>query len=64
MNSDGAARALEVMLAAEPASEDLVIESAGARVFVEPTVAAFLDDKLLDVAVDDGKTQFSLQPAL
>jgi Fe-S cluster assembly iron-binding protein IscA len=63
MNGDGEARALQVALAAEPAPKDVVVEEAGARVFIEPTVVPFLDDKLLDVAVDGERTQFSLQPA-
>jgi Fe-S cluster assembly iron-binding protein IscA len=63
LNGDGGARTLQVMLAAEPGDEDLVVEEAGARVFIEQTVAPFLDDKLLDVATDGGPAQFSLQPA-
>src|SRR5215469_5948303 len=61
MNGDGGARTLQVMLAPEPDTEDVVLEEAGARVFIEPTVVEFLDDKLLDVAIDGGRTQFSLQ---
>jgi iron-sulfur cluster assembly protein len=62
-NGDGDSRSLQVMLAAEPADEDLVVEEAGARVFIEQTVAPYLDDKLLDVATDERGAQFSLQTA-
>ena len=63
LNGDGAARTLQVALATEPGPADLVLEDAGARVFIEQTVVPLLDDKLLDVAVDGERTQFSLQPA-
>ena len=63
LNGDGRAHTLQVELAAQPAPEDVVLEEDGARVFIEETVVPFLDDKLLDVAVDGGRTQFSLQPA-
>jgi Fe-S cluster assembly iron-binding protein IscA len=59
-DGDGGAQALEVMLAEEPAAQDLVLEEAGARVFIEQTVAPFLDNKLLDVALDGERAQFSL----
>lgn len=63
MNGDAEARTLQVTLAPEPGPEDVILEDAGARVFIEETVVPFLDDKLLDVAVDGERTQFSLQPA-
>ena len=63
MNGDGQARTLQVALAAAPAPADIIVEESGARVFIEQTVVPFLDDKLLDVAVDGERTQFSLQPA-
>jgi Fe-S cluster assembly iron-binding protein IscA len=62
-NGDGEARTLQVALAAAPDPADVVVEDAGARVFIEQTVVPFLDDKLLDVAIDGERTQFSLQPA-
>ena len=42
-----------------PRHEDQVIEQAGARVFLDPTAADLLEDKVLDAAVDDdGKVRF------
>ena len=52
---------LEVSAAAGPSENDLVIETAGAHVYLEPMAAAFLDDKVLDAQVDqDGQAHFSL----
>lgn len=53
--------ALQVTAAAGPAENDQVIEAAGARVFLEPQAAAYLEDKVLDAQLDEqGKAHFSL----
>ncbi len=53
--------ALQVSAAAMPSENDQVVESAGARVFIEPQAAAYLDDKVLDAQLDEeGKAHFSL----
>ena len=53
--------ALQVTAAPGPGQGDQVIEAAGARVFVEPRAAAYLEDKVLDAQIDaQGKPQFSL----
>ena len=53
--------ALQVTAAAGPGENDQVIEAAGARVFLEPQAAAYLDDKVLDAQLDEqGKAQFIL----
>jgi Fe-S cluster assembly iron-binding protein IscA len=53
--------ALEVTAAAGPGENDQVIEEAGARVFLEPQAAAYLDDKVLDAQIDEqGKAHFTL----
>ena len=55
------AGALQVTAAAGPGEHDQVIEAAGARVFLEPQAAAYLDDKVLDAQLDEqGKAQFIL----
>jgi Fe-S cluster assembly iron-binding protein IscA len=52
---------LELSAAAQPAENDQVIEAAGARVFLEPNAASYLQDKVLDAKVDEsGNAQFSL----
>jgi iron-sulfur cluster assembly protein len=53
--------ALRLTTTAGPGENDQVIEAAGARVFVEPQAAAYLEDKVLDAELDDqGKAYFSL----
>src|SRR5260221_10244416 len=53
--------ALQVTAAAGPGENDQVIEAAGARVFLEPQAAAYLDDKVLDAQIDEqGKVHFTL----
>lgn len=53
--------ALQVTAVAGPGENDQVIEAAGARVFLEPQAAAYLDDKVLDAQFDEqGNAQFTL----
>lgn len=53
--------ALQVTATAAPAENDQVIEAEGARVYLEPEAAAYLDDKVLDAQVDgQGKAHFYL----
>ena len=53
--------ALRVTTAAGPGDDDQVIETAGARVFLDSQVTVYLDDKILDAQVDEqGKAQFTL----
>src|ERR1700722_15192219 len=53
--------ALRLAAAAGPDENDQVIEAAGARVFLEPQAAAYLDDKVLDAEVDEqGQAHFTL----
>lgn len=50
---DEANIAIEVSVAPAPAEGDSMLEVDGARVFLEPGAASFLDDKLLDTQQDD-----------
>jgi Fe-S cluster assembly iron-binding protein IscA len=51
--------ALQVTAAPGPGQDDQVIETAGARVFLEPQAAAYLEDKVLDARIDaQGKPEF------
>jgi iron-sulfur cluster assembly protein len=53
--------AFSLAIAAEPAAGDAVVEDHGARVFLEPTAGALLEDKELDAGVDaHGMVQFSV----
>ncbi|MEO3746211.1 adhesin [Plantactinospora sp. B5E13] len=57
--SDLAAGSLTLELAESPAQGDQVVDSDGARVFLDPQAAQILDDKALDAAVDaEGTVQF------
>lgn len=50
-------------MTAGPEDGDAVVESNGARVFIEARIAPVLDDKALDVESDGtGDVQFSLSP--
>lgn len=61
MSSGDGAAPLHLSLAPNPMAGDEVVESDGARVFMEPTAAGVLTDKALDAEVDeDGGVAFSL----
>ena len=52
---------LSVAPVAGPDETDQVVEEANARVFLEPSAAIVLDDKILDAQVDDdGQVRFLL----
>ncbi len=50
--------ALELTLVEEPEPQDEKIDEDGATVYLEPHVAGFLDDKVLDAQVDEGRVTF------
>ncbi|MGV8884574.1 MAG: Fe-S cluster assembly protein HesB [Microbacteriaceae bacterium] len=59
-STDGSA-GLAVAVTPEPAATDQVIESDGARVFLDETAAAVVGDKVLDAQVDgEGAVRFAL----
>lgn len=61
MSQDQGGPAFQVTLAETPVDGDQVIETEGARVFLEPGAAMALDDKSLDAQVDDeGTVAFTL----
>ena len=43
-----------------PAEDDEVIEEAGARIFLDPEAASLLDDKVLDVSVEQNQLAFTI----
>ena len=61
----GAETRFELSVVPLPAEDDAVIDEDGARVFLEPEAASFLDDKVLDVTVDENRIGFVIadQPA-
>jgi iron-sulfur cluster assembly protein len=56
----GDSTGLGLAVAPVPGDEDQVIEEEGARVFVAPEVAPFLEDKVLDAEQQGASIQFSL----
>jgi Fe-S cluster assembly iron-binding protein IscA len=54
------ANEFQVTVAGSPAESDQVIDDAGARVFVDESVAELLDDKLLDANVVEDQVHFLL----
>ncbi|MER7367032.1 HesB/IscA family protein [Nonomuraea wenchangensis] len=54
ISSEGeGASALTLSLATAPEPADAVVESEGARVYLDPVAATVLDDKSLDAGADD-----------
>jgi len=53
MKEGDGAPSFQLALTEGPAAGDQVVESAGARVFVDPEAAAALDDKALDAQVNE-----------
>jgi iron-sulfur cluster assembly protein len=51
---------LQVEVAEQPGESDEVIESRGARVFVQDSLCGYLDDKLLDAEMVQERIRFSL----
>jgi iron-sulfur cluster assembly protein len=57
---DGVALELQLELSEAPQSEDMVLEADGAQIFLDPSVASVLDDKVLDAEVDEGEVRFAV----
>ncbi|MBU1588060.1 MAG: iron-sulfur cluster assembly accessory protein [Actinobacteria bacterium] len=51
-----------VSVVASPEPGDSMVESDGAKVFLEPTASAVLDDKTLDAQIENGSVTFALVP--
>jgi hypothetical protein len=59
LNGDSPQRDLRISVVAVPASGEELVE--GAQIYVEPgETARLLDDKVLDVELDDEEVRFSL----
>ena len=59
--NDATAGSLTLSLAALPAEDDEVLDTSGARLFLDPQAAVLLDDKTLDVVPDpEGSVQFTI----
>jgi iron-sulfur cluster assembly protein len=52
---------LEVDIVTGPADQDQIVDEHGVRVFLDPTAATYLDNKVLNAEVNDtGEAQFTL----
>lgn len=52
---------LAAEIVAQPGERDQVLDQSGARIFLDPGAASFLDDKVLDADVDErGGAHFTL----
>jgi Fe-S cluster assembly iron-binding protein IscA len=52
---------LQVEITSGPAERDQVLAESGARVFLDPDAASYLEDKVLDANIDDqGAARFTL----
>jgi iron-sulfur cluster assembly protein len=60
--TDPAAGSLTLALAAVPAEDDTVVDAEGARLFLDSSATALLDDKVLDAVRDpaSGQLQFAV----
>ena len=56
-----AGTALQLTLVEGPEAADHPVEELGAHVFLEPTVAEFLDDKVLDAQIQAGGVSFAVR---
>jgi iron-sulfur cluster assembly protein len=61
---DGSGITLQLQVARQPAEQDQVVSEGDAKVFIAPSAARMLDDKVLDVQVSDDKdrVQFVIGP--
>jgi Fe-S cluster assembly iron-binding protein IscA len=50
----------ELMLVAEPAPGDALIDDGGTRIFIEPQAAELLDEQTLDATLENGEVNFFL----
>jgi iron-sulfur cluster assembly protein len=59
-DADAHEGALALALVNGPEATDDEIDANGAHVFLEPSVAEILDDRVLDATVDSGRVRFVL----
>jgi iron-sulfur cluster assembly protein len=57
---EGAETYFQLAVVPLPAEDDEVIEEDGARVFLDPEAASLLDDKVLDVSVEQNQLAFTI----
>jgi Fe-S cluster assembly iron-binding protein IscA len=55
-----AGTALHLAIVPAPVESDVVVDAEGEQIFLEPEVAGFLDDKVLDAHVEEGRVSFAI----
>ena len=53
---------LHLAIVPAPAESDVVVEAEGEQIFLGPEVAGFLEDKVLDAQMDEGRVNFAIAP--
>lgn len=56
-----AGTALQITIVDAPETTDAAVDAEGAHVYLEPNVAQFLDDKVLDAQLDEGRVSFAVR---
>ncbi len=54
---------MQITMADHAAATDVTVDEGGAKVFVAVEAAPFLDDKVLDAAIDAGRVRFTIADA-
>jgi iron-sulfur cluster assembly protein len=57
-NGHGASATIGISAVSEPDDHDEVVEEHGARVFLDQSLADYLEDKVLDIEFDDEQARF------
>jgi Fe-S cluster assembly iron-binding protein IscA len=61
-NGNGPTTIYDFYPAEGPEDRDEVVEEQGVQVFLEPEVAPFLEDKLLDAQIEENEVRFTVEP--
>ena len=60
--TDAEETSLHLAIVPSPAASDVVVEAEGEQIFLGSEVAGFLDDKILDAQMEEGKVNFAIAP--
>jgi iron-sulfur cluster assembly protein len=61
-NGNGPTTVFDFYPAEAPGDEDEVVEEQGVQLYLEPEVAPYLDDKLLDAEITGDEVRFKVEP--
>jgi iron-sulfur cluster assembly protein len=60
--SEAEGTALHLAIVPAPAEADVIVEAEGEQIFLGAEVAGFLDDKILDADMEEGRVNFAIAP--